>query len=99
MIYLLRPARLGFVTLLLSTVLGCGPEMAWHKPGSTRDDFFRDRYVCQQQSSMHPVQTCRPLYGGGIQCASAPDATIFSSCMQARGYSFTPVLEGETVGR
>jgi len=89
----------GLGAVLSGTMLGCGPEMAWHKAGSTQDDFFRDRYACQQQSSVHPVQTCVPLYGGGIQCSSAPDATIFSSCMQARGYNFSPVLKGQTVSR
>ncbi len=59
--------RWAMVTCLVLAGCGGGPQVGWHRPDTSAEQFYRDRYECRMQ-----VVTASPL----SSAAPAPRAAV-----------------------
>lgn len=67
------------------SVVGCAKT--WVKPGSTEAEFNKDKYECLQQSQQQVSGFAFNTYGGAGGSQQKTNDGLFTSCMNARGYS------------
>jgi hypothetical protein len=92
-------ARAAGSLLLLGLVAwlgGCAPaaRYAWQKSGASTQDFNKDKYRCQQESTRQSY-TSQPVYnfatgqymGQEARGGAYTDSELFNSCMQAAGWT------------
>jgi hypothetical protein len=81
--------------LLLLTLAGCSlfvsgcAQNVWHKPTARAGEFEQDRYACLQQSQQQRSVAQVGAYGGAAVSSAVTNDGLFSSCMNARGWSLT----------
>lgn len=73
--------------VLLSALLltACTPKV-WYKPGSTQDEFSRDKYDCVQQAQQRVSGAYVDAYGGVANNHVITNNNLFNSCMNSRGW-------------
>jgi hypothetical protein len=100
-------ASILIVLMVFATVIGlmlaCSPRYAivWDKPGATKQEFAKDKYECMQEAQQ-TQSGATGAYCSGYVCVPSQaeskvvtNPTLFSSCMEARGYSSRKVKQGE----
>jgi hypothetical protein len=74
--------------LLLGTavLMGCASE-PWNRPGATAQDFYHDRYRCEQEARGPSTTIAVPLGSAVyVQQNATVDERLWASCMRARGW-------------
>lgn len=88
------------VVALIAATYGCAPQQqyVWIRSDYTPELFARDRYDCLAQARYvsEPTYIGTPMRGGGaivspVGGGLAYDDTLFRACMEARGWTLTPV--------
>lgn len=83
-----------FATLLIGLLLlsGCvtTPPKVWSKPGSSQDEFSKDRYTCLQQAQQPVSGAYVNQYGGSSSGQMITNDNLFGACMNANGWYLTP---------
>ena len=72
-----------FLTILLS---GCIPQQVWYKPGGTDDEFNTVKYKCLQDSQQRVSHAERQGFSAVSDSQVATNGTLFSACMNAKGW-------------
>lgn len=72
---------------LIASVSLFGCAKTWVKPGSTEAEFNKDKYECLQQSQQQVSGFAFNAYGGAGGSQQKTNDGLFTSCMNARGYS------------
>jgi hypothetical protein len=89
--------------VVIGLMLACGPRYAivWDKPGATQQEFAKDKYECMQEAQQ-TRSAATGAYCSGYVCVPGQaeskvvtNPTLFSSCMEARGYTSRKVKQGE----
>lgn len=65
--------------------VGCA-KPNWNKPGASQDEFGRDRYACLQSSQQRVGAATVNKFGATATDEMQTNNTLFSSCMNARGW-------------
>ncbi len=73
--------------VLVGLILLTGCAKVWVKPGASTDDFNRDKYACLQQSQQQVSVLAVGKYSGYGQSSQETNATLYSSCMNSRGWT------------
>lgn len=74
---------------------GCATNV-WDKPGSTRDDFARDRYGCLQDSQQQSSSAYVNKFGGSSASGMGTNDGLFAACMNSRGWALIRAAPGGT---
>ena len=74
---------------------GCATNV-WDKPGSTRDDFARDRYGCLQDSQQQSSSAYVNKFGGSSASGMGTNDGLFAACMNSRGWALMRAAPGGT---
>jgi hypothetical protein len=79
------------LVLVALVAAGCGAHRVWVRPGSTHQDFARDKYDCSRESETSWSGGGTGLAGQLAIASARSDAEdhareVFSMCMEARGW-------------
>lgn len=69
------------------------PQQLWLKPGAATDEFSQARYACLQQSQQNNSSAYIGRYGGASNSTVITNPGLFNACMNAGGWSLTPVAD------
>lgn len=72
---------------------GCATNV-WDKPGSTRDDFARDRYGCLQDSQQQSSSAYVNKFGGSSASGMGTNDGLFAACMNSKGWALMRTAPG-----
>lgn len=78
------------VLCLLLSIAGCAamrPPKLWVKRGATTEEFNEDKYACLQQSQQFASGSYSGIYGATSNSGMTTNITLYSACMNAKGYS------------
>jgi hypothetical protein len=76
---------------------GCAPQTQslWLKPGAGTDEFQQDRYACLQGAQQPSSSAYVGRYGGAASSGMITNGGLFDACMNAKGWSLTPVTDAK----
>lgn len=70
---------------------GCVTQVVrYSRPGTTQQQFMKDRYECLQESEQRVSAAAVTAYGGGATSGVVASCGVWISCMGARGYVTDP---------
>ena len=69
------------------TIIGSGPNNVWVKPGSSEQDFNKDKYECMKENQKQVSSGYGNRYGASTSSDVVVDWNLFNHCMVARGWS------------
>src|SRR5471030_376832 len=63
------------ILIALCLLAGCATK--WSRPNTTEQEFYQDRFQCEQDAaSMYPVAMSQTSYGNGTNCSTTPGVFI-----------------------
>ena len=86
--------------LLAVGVAACAPQIVhWAKPGTTYDQYLKDRYACIRDAKGESAYGSFDRNGGSFSGDTVVKGDIFKACMAAAGYvqaqeGFGPPADG-----
>lgn len=72
----------------------CAPMMSWNKPGASQAEFSQDKYDCMQQSQQQVSGAYINKFGGGSSSQVITNGNLFSSCLNAKGWTLVQQPNG-----
>jgi len=86
-----RLAQVVFVGAFVIALTGCARvTRVWTRPGTSQQQFMKDRYECMMQAREQVSQAYANAYGGAANSEGVVNCGIWSGCLGARGYVVDP---------
>jgi len=81
------------ILIALCLLAGCATK--WSRPNTTEQEFYQDRFQCEQDAaSMYPVAMSQTSYGNGYQAPTQTNCQTYgnnTNCSTTPGVFIPPV--------